>query len=598
MGTRPKRAPALEELPRERVQELIDSGVHEIKIRVQRRNGKGQLASVYGNVQIALKDLFTIDSWLKQRAGGGNYIVTGINIDDPSETVVPTFKVGIEGSPRRPQDLHPPVSAGYAAPMGAAPPGHYPPPPPPPAQHAPPPAGNWYAGLTPAEKGQYVPPQYPPPQMYPPSAHLPPGATMASDQLAIKQAAEVKAKLAKMEAEFKSLSTRYDEETARLRDDVAAERARAQEVAHKAEMEAVKAEMRAMHAQMAIRAEVVQPPPPPSTDYAALITALAPVMSALISSRAQADSQATQAQHNAMQTFMKATIEQSGKESSIEKLLATFLPVVMPVLTQLMEQKSPQAQAALFEAVSSSSLNSMSMIATVLESALAGGSEEQAKWAPVVRELLGGVVGVAESYMQSQGGLPGQRPPQALPPQPMGYVQAAQAHAHAQPQADGGVSLGSPYQTEDDAIEPEVIESVVEGHVPMATRALFAVLPSEFKTPEWQVILERLHMEPLPPVESVVQPLVAHLGHLEDFNMLPERLAAIRTQPRETLEALLEVLPVGRANPEYAYAVLDETLRLMQQDGWFEDPAEEAELVEEPSENGVAEKEESTPVAV
>ena len=88
-----------------------------VSLRITRRNGKGQIATVYGGLLMTIQEVFDLDSWLKGNAGGGEYRVELRDPSDTSNYVVKPFKLHVEGPPRPPKHLGAPIATNPYAEM-------------------------------------------------------------------------------------------------------------------------------------------------------------------------------------------------------------------------------------------------------------------------------------------------------------------------------------------------------------------------------------------------------------------------------------------------------------------------------------------------
>jgi hypothetical protein len=580
-------APSIvEDIPLDQINDLAKS-VEEVSIRLCRRNERGQVATVYNGIRVRTLDLAKIDDWAREMSGGGRYRCEVKDTLDTNRYVMSPFWFNVEGPPRPPRFLGSPAdfTPGQTASQNGAPmPQPYYPPaqgygapapqpqPAPSAAYAPPPS-PWAQGLAPEQRGGYEPqPYYAARPIAPPAhltAHLGPGASTSSDEVALRQVADLKGELGALRAESKAMLAKLGDENARLREQLA-ERERAVEAErHRAELSALTARIEAM--------QQIQSRPQPEakssvTDWAPLAAAVAPVFGAWISAQSQASAKSLEVQQQGLQSLMQATLGQASKTSDVEKLITTLGPLVMPLISENMKSRGPEAQAGLFQAMAENNLNSVAMMAQLIEAFASAGGKEEPWYLPMIKEALGGVVQVAQAYTQQPGGLPGQQP---IPPRPSGTLAA--------------------YSTlESEPVEPAQSTAIAkrpapqQPKVPQNLEMLFSLLPGDFQTAEWRAILRGLHAEPAPAADKLAAMLTSHLEHLVTFDMVPALLSQVREHPRPTLEALLEKLPVARSNPAYAKQVLDLTLAYLAEDGFAgasatndekaqEAPAEEAE---------------------
>lgn len=559
-----------EEIPVEAIRELAKT-YPEIVVKLSRRNERGQIASVYNGIRFATLDLAEVDAWANANAGGGRYRCEVTDPHDKTKHLISAFYFNVEGPPRPPRFLGRPeapnpmvvggpgdMSSSYY--QGGPPPPSYQQPYAQPAQggYAPPPT-PWAAGLAAPNAGGYTP------VPYVARTSPAPGATVASDELAMRQLSKLEGELAQARSEMRASVDKLAGENDRLRAEIAQRDRQIETERHNAQLAALEARIAAMSDRKAPESSV--------KDYAPVLAAIAPVFQAMMTSRASETSEGLRAQAQVLQT-MAAASKPASNDGMIE-LFKVVGPMLLPIFTDSMKQRGPEAQAALFQSMAESNLNNVAMMAQLIEAfASAGGGKEEPWWLPMVKEALGGVVSVAQAYTQQPGGLPGQRP---LPPKPQGALagystvgngQPAPQHAPAPQQAARPASVASPPK--------------VASHLEL----LFQLLPGDYQSPEWRWILAALHADPPTAADKIAVKLTAHLEHLAGFDMLPPGLETLREHPRPTLEALLERLPITQRDPAYARAVLDQVLAYLAEDGFITatpaaEAAHEGEVVEE-----------------
>jgi len=625
----------LEEIPLDSIRDAM-ANYEQVNIRVTRRNDRGQIATVYGDVIRETAELADIDEWLRSNAGGGRFRIEARDPNDKTRYVLPPFHVTVEGPPRPPRFLGHPSEAA-AGPGAYGPSGAYPPVgmesqhmsyqgPKPPASYqqpqpfyghpdphdAPPPA--WLSGVHPSLRSGYVFPRSNPMGEAPRA----PSATIASDALALRQLeqqrGEAQAQIAKLEAQNHALQEKLD----RMLDELKAERERAREERHRLELDALKKEMLSTRKPDDAGADW--------TKIAAAMAPFAPVLAAMVQSREQSSSKALELQQAGLQSLMQATLTQANKPNGLTELM----PVVLPMLKELMEAKSPKAQAELYNSMVENNLNSVAMMAQLVE-AFASSGKEEPWYLPMIRETLNGVVGMTEAYMQGKG-LPGQRGEelrQLAAPQ-----QAAPQHANAQraapvQQATRAPQLGhATYSTFDDAEPapaptpaaqqqqprvsvrrqpvavpppepvqaPQVVASAPEDALDAGSededegpedlaaierelretakpshRMLLTMLPADYQTLEWRIILLRMHAAD-EDAEDIAETLAGYLTELHGAGALPESLADLPQDPARALDRVFSFLPVQREAPEYAAAVIRSTIEGLLVAGVLEQP--------------------------
>lgn len=562
----PDNAPkAVEDIPIEQIRELSKS-YSEVLIRLSRRNDRGQVATVYNGIKMPTLDLVTIDTWANAMAGGGRYRCEVKDPMEPSKYVTNPFWFVVEGPPRPPRFLgrpEAPIPMGVTQPqqqqIGDDVTNYYPGVPPfaQPQQQGvqqafQPPPSPWAQGLAGPNSQGYQPVPY----VARTSPHaLPPGATMASDELAIRQLGDLKAELAQARSEMRATAERLSAENERLKHELAQKERQVEAERHNAQIAALTAKIEAMSQRPA------EPSKNEIKDWAPVLAAVAPVIQAMVTSRASEAQKGLEVQAQVLQSMAQ---KPSGSELDV---LAKLAPVVMPLVTDAMKQRGPEAQAALFQSMAESNLNNVAMMAQLIEAfaSASGGGKEEPWWLPMVKNALEGVVQVAAAYTQQPGGLPGQKP---LPPRPTGAL-AGYATVPQQSQ---------PQQPPPPAQQPTKVSVASPPKVPPQLELMFQLLPGDYQTPEWRWILAAIHADPPTPVATVAVKLTAHLEHLLGFDLLPPGLETLREHPRATLEALLEKLPIATTNPPYARELLDRVLGFLAEDGFTagDDVAEDA----------------------
>jgi len=552
-GTRGALPKIIDEIPLELITEL-STKYTKVIVKVMRRNDRGHIATIYPRVNFETPELVKLEDWCQTMAGGGNYEIDVLDEATGLQRLL-RFKFRIEGAPRPPTflggpqnvtDQGAPQQAPGGAPMPQRPPGGYAPPPQP-----------WAQGLHPSQQQHYT---------VPPTGYRPaPGATMASDALAMKQIAKLEAELAKTQARADADRARSEEDRRRLADQAQQAREQATAERHASEMASLRALIEQNNAKPVVE-------PKGMADMVAAMAPFVPVLTAMVTGKASSGDKALEAQMSGVNALMQATIAQSNKGNGMQEMVATWLPIAMPIITKMMDQRGPEGQAALFQAMAENNLNGVAMMAQLIE-AFSGDSEGNTPWwLPMVKETLGGMVGMTEAYISSAGGLPGQQPtPNLAPPSgalagystleapapaqaPQPVVQAVSAEAA--PEADAGVEAAEAPQ--------------VAGQVSPQFKLMFKLLPVHYQTYEWKAILEGMHAEPPAPADQVAGLLASHLEHLISFNMLPPQLAGIKAEPRATLESLAEMMPVAKSNPQYTVEVLDHVLTFLREDGFVE----------------------------
>ncbi len=116
------------------------------------------------------------------------------------------------------------------------------------------------------------------------------------------------------------------------------------------------------------------------------------------------------------------------------------------------------------------------------------------------------------------------------------------------------------------AIERELRESAKPSH-----RMLLTMLPGDYQTLEWRIILLRMHAAD-EDAEDIAETLAAYLAELHEAGTLPESLADLAQDPARALDRVFAFLPISREEPAYAAAVIRSTIERLLSAGLVEQP--------------------------
>lgn len=547
------RLPTLGGMPEPEAMHELMKSYDKVSARILRRNDKGQHATVFGNVSIKLDELLNIEDWLKVQAGGGGYLVILRDPNDLTNTLM-KFNLPVEGPPLPPaQHTGNPVAAGG---FGNVPSINTP-------------MSRWAQGLNPQNQAAYTG-----------------GPSIASDALAVKELTETKARAARLEAELVAERREMAQTMRRLEEQNEKQRLQAMEDRHKSELQLVQEQMKRQNDEMKMLLTSSKDSSSSADQikaYAAMAGAIAPVFATMISSNKDSQAKAMEVQTSGMNNVMAAMMEQSKKPDPMMDMFKTLGPIVIPMMTEQMKAKGPEGQAMLYSAMSENQLNSVAMMAQLIE-AFAGNQQEEPMWLPMVREVLQGAVNVGQAMMDTPGapGAPG------APPQGMPMVAGAPPHHELPPQP---IPTGAEVVYDTEATVAAAVDATAPaGEEPSSganpseqrLRAMFSLLPKAFKTTEWEVILLEMHNEETPP-EELAELIASHIAHCLNFDLLPEEMETVQTDPAGTFARLLSILPIAKSNPARAEALVGATVEQLRLVGALIDPEPMAEPVEEPA---------------
>src|SRR5262245_53159971 len=75
--------------------------IHEhVHLRIHRRDAKGRFASIGSITTMKTVELASIEDFIKNKAGGGTFLVQPMRVDNVLEAAMTKFEVGIEGPPK------------------------------------------------------------------------------------------------------------------------------------------------------------------------------------------------------------------------------------------------------------------------------------------------------------------------------------------------------------------------------------------------------------------------------------------------------------------------------------------------------------------
>lgn len=485
------------DLPLDAIRDLTRN-YEEVVIRLTRRGDRGVNAVIYNGVKIKTKDLLRIDAFAAEVGGGGGYKVEVRDPFDLSRDLLPPFTFVVDGPPKPPRAFDDvkrkfEEEGAVTANQNGTPPG---------------PWGPW---------GPWPGPWSPGPQpgvpfsaavgLSRPGFHIPKLRRRVSD-----------------DASIASLRAEVD----RLKD---ALRDREREV----ERERFQAQLQALTARLEAQAQ-------PKIDWAALVGAVAPILTTVVSSRSNESQKLLEAQ------VQLAGMAQQGKTDPVA-LFKDLSTTLQPLLTTLLERSSPAAQTQLMQALTENNLSSVAMMAQLLETlaksvADKDDEDEEPWWMPYIRTALENVVKLAQANATTAFGTrqlvsPGQPAPMLGPP-PAGQLGVTVSSGADDEDGDEG---------DDDAEEAPRSAAGFSG---VPTNAI----PEEFRTREWLMIFDALRRRANP--TELAELIHAHMVHLAVFGILPDvLLPAFQGHARVTVEQFLRFIPVCAEDPSYCNAIVE-----------------------------------------
>jgi hypothetical protein len=541
----------LPEIPGDLIRDLGEkNGNATVFIRFSRRSPADGKPIILGNAHMQTFEVLHIDQWLGERAGGGEYYVEVRDLTERANLLVPKFRVGIEGVPKK-------FVQSYTVPDGPAFPG----------------SGGWFAGIPGASPPpQPVPAGYIPMEMqggqmqypygYPAPGYGLPAAGpvmqpgLSADRVAMKQVDDLKAEIVKITAERDTERTKAETAAAIASRDVADRdrtiatlREDIRDMKHKHDIELLRAERSSKNGESGF-------------DVAKLLVALAPVMGTYLQTNATRDTDT-----------MKMIVAGQQKEDSIAK----YLPIVMPVVLKMIESRSPAEQAQVLSTMFDAQAQNAALTAQIIQNmaAMSGG---EAPWVPLVQQLIGSgaeAIGkmvdakqsaLRQGPMMVHGGRAAPLPPpqqqpvpaQAVPTQPQ-MVDVPVNPGSYQTIPDDEVATTTPANGQAGAAQPIITPAPVSDvptrgtqiAIEMSQHALF---PAAFKDEDWLEVIRDIHDGK--DVGEVAVDVIELVEAIEEDQELPVQLLTWRTQTERTFTMILSLLPVAKENPPYTAALL------------------------------------------
>lgn len=493
MSTERKKVETLAEAPLELIKDLAQN-YESVWVVVKRHGQQGQWASIGPRVMKPTMEVAALDDWIRELAGGGKFRVEAVDPADPTKHLLPPFWVHIEGPPKAVASSR----RAIAAPVGASP-ALVP-------HSAPPPYGqtnpNWHT------------PQEPPD----PSAYW----SQTPDALAFKQAQDYKQELLDERKRREDERQQFSDRIQHLTNQIAEMNQRHNEETARRDREAAEARAKADREALLARIEQAERKEPPKfTDYAAMITAMAPVLTALVDSGKSKQELTTNFQQKSMETQLSSissvmTAAMKKDDGGVVKMFEVVIPLLVPLVQKMFEERSPTKMAELVGSMGESQMTMLSVLSQFIQQ-FAGEDSDQ-PWMKMLREGLRTVESITEQMAETA------HPRQ---PQPQGPSQP-QAPLAGQPQQPQG-PLG---QLSAQQIANAIVNS--------------PDCPEELRGKDWYEVFISLHNRVVP--SQVAEQIAQTLEQASDRGrkLAPMFVGFYESdkKPSEHLEQLLEMIPI------------------------------------------------------
>jgi len=487
--TKREKVTTLEEVPQERLRELLAEGHTQVLCYFKRHTVKGTFESLPSRA-FALQELLTdsVERYLEENHGGGSFIVDPRDSQMHDVPLCVRYRIVIAGQPKMQQLTGPTVAPTIPETL----------------------AGFQYRGYPPTTARDGVRP----------SDFM----SATPDAIALNQVHELRTELKQARAEHRQELAKLAE----LLENERKEKARAHEVLLQ---ERATAREQNFEQQINALRDAIRNPAKPTFDLtamAAVLSAAVPVVTAWISSsrdRQQAmlnaqtkSSEQQQLQSDRHMTLLTTLLKPNDKEKNgTMELLGMLLP-------KLLEANNPSRMTEALATMGESQMTMMSLAAQMLQSLA---PEADSPGMAFAREVLNGVVGFAEQMA------PALKPGQAtqLPRQPQ--QQVPDVHA--------------------EVVKPSLRPAARPPRTPQElARAIVAApeWPEDLRGTHWLRLLTVLHDSRSP---GLIGGDVAQLlqGFFNE-GKLPPRLAILFDEdgpkPSEVLRPLFAILPIGQVD--------------------------------------------------
>lgn len=275
-----------------------------------------------------------------------------------------------------------------------------------------------------------------------------------------------------------------------------------------------------------------------NVDYAALLAAGAPILSALITSR-------TESQKLEKSSFLELLATTNKKDPSPltnPEFITAIATVAVPLITKVLESNGPQAQAEVMQLEHEQRMMHLKMMADMIASSV----PDESPWKQVLDQAIGmfGTVMANRQLAapQQPRGLPSGQPTQQTNP----LVALIQEMKRSEPEAGADVEQ------------------------------IFARVPPAlgFHTVEWAHVMYNIHTRL--EVSEMATIIVDRVIECDRYGMLPQPLAQVFEQPEQCFRTVLSPLPINAKDSEYVDNLIAGVLQEMEERGLFEEAEETA----------------------
>jgi hypothetical protein len=308
--------------------------------------------------------------------------------------------------------------------------------------------------------------------------------------------------------------------------------------------------------------------------FAALATALAPVVTAYISSERQRALAEQQSRDEFNRTLLLAMTQQN-KGPDIVGLLGAASPILAPVLVRWLENQDPEKLDTARHNADQRNLMMMKFVFDNIQAQMGGSGEEpEPWWLKFLKEVAPQVMGLGQIAMLEAGRradrnareLPAS-PAEPPPPRP-GETQVIDPSTPLAPQPE---PVAPPPPTTSFALDITQTVMRFSEADPEAAQMLGFILTELAKTPgaeaflrhEWAAVLFHLHVKPKSDqdledrAETTAVMLADLLEHDRQFGLLPQSISHVFVSPRDALMPILMALPVYSLDHKYATRFLE-----------------------------------------
>lgn len=348
------------------------------------------------------------------------------------------------------------------------------------------------------------------------------------------------------------------------------------EAQRKAEQQAFQAQLARLEDKLSLQQQAPQQRGP---DYAALMTALAPIGVAWVQSQASQHQSAMQTQLESTKTLLATVTHREpppppapSLAKEITPIIVAVAPILAPAIAQWLSNMDPSKVAELRSQSHGEQTIYLQMLTALIKEMAP--ADNMPWWAEPVMGLLQQAGGAAQAMALSAQAQVAQLPPGVGSAQPQQRTVEGQGAVVRERQAPQVVETRPVQQHEPapaQATQPAAVgldldallaalaqqDPQAAANTTLVFRAIIAQQPFDpsWLTHEWLVLVFNLHQKLEP--EKLSELFLDHLSHCRAFGILPQAMSAVFDDPAAVLGEGLYRMPVGMVDRAYVERVIE-----------------------------------------